>query len=132
MPHAPVTRPTRGGRGRVPRHRCSRPAAGVVRDLRDTIAAAHGVDLADLGADPGARVRPAGCLHLLGAGSPAPLESAGEVLARVDELAHELVEHMRSRGWAEAAAPEAVTSVLAASVPPAEAVLLRAARSRRR
>ena len=132
MPHAPTTRPTRSTSSRSPRHRCPRPAADVVGDLRAVIAAAHGLDLTVLHAAPADPVHPGGCLHLLGAGSAAPLATAGEALTRVDELAHDLVARMGARGWAEVAAPEVVTSVLAASVPAAEAVLLRAARSRRR
>ncbi len=47
--------------------------------------------------------------------------------ARVDFLAHELCERMDAEDWRPGAAPLAVTSVLAASVPAAEALLLRAA-----
>ncbi|MCD2193399.1 hypothetical protein LQ327_08375 [Actinomycetospora endophytica] len=63
-------------------------------------------------------------LEHLGAG---PVRSRAEVLARVDSLAHELCERMDAEGWDPGAAPLAVTSVLAASVPAAEALLLRAA-----
>ena len=67
-------------------------------------------------------------LDLLGDG---PVRDRGEAAARVDALARELVDRMRGAGWDEGAAPSAVTSVLAASVPEAETVLLRAARARR-
>ena len=56
---------------------------------------------------------------------------ATEAAARVDTLARELVARMRDAHWDEGAAPSAVMSVLAASVPEAETVLLRAARARR-
>jgi hypothetical protein len=67
-------------------------------------------------------------LDLLGDG---PVRDRGEAAARVDALARALVDRMRGAGWDEGAAPSAVTSVLAASVPEAETVLLRAARARR-
>jgi hypothetical protein len=67
-------------------------------------------------------------LDLLGDG---PVRDRVEAAARVDALARELVARMAGAGWAEGAAPSAVTSVLAASVPEAETVLLRAARARR-
>jgi hypothetical protein len=67
-------------------------------------------------------------LDLLGEG---PVRDRVEAAARVDALARELVARMRGAGWDEGAAPSAVTSVLAASVPEAETVLLRAARARR-
>lgn len=145
MPHAPVSRTSppvppavarppasRAARGREPRRPCPRPSDSVVAELRAVIAVAHDLDVAALRARPADPVAVHGCLHLLGAGSPAPLRTAGDALGRIDELAHDLVARMRARGWAEGAAPEAVTSVLAASVPAAEEVLLRAARSRRR
>ncbi|TDQ60669.1 hypothetical protein EV188_103167 [Actinomycetospora succinea] len=67
-------------------------------------------------------------LDLLGEG---PVRDVGEAAERVDALARELVERMDGAGWQEGAVPSAVTSVLAASVPEAETVLLRAARTRR-
>ena len=67
-------------------------------------------------------------LDLLGEG---PVRTLAEADERVDALARELVTRMRDAGWDETAAPCAVTSVLAASVPEAEGVLLRAARARR-
>lgn len=67
-------------------------------------------------------------LDLLGEG---PVRDHDEAAERVDALARELVERMRGAGWREGAVPSAVTSVLAASVPEAETVLLRAARTRR-
>jgi hypothetical protein len=67
-------------------------------------------------------------LDLLGDG---PVRDHDEAARRVDALARELVERMRGAGWDEGAAPSAVTSVLAASVPEAETVLLRAARAHR-
>ncbi|NMO92117.1 hypothetical protein [Actinomycetospora sp. TBRC 11914] len=63
-------------------------------------------------------------LEHLGAG---PVHSRDDVAARLDQLAHELCERMDAEGWDPGAAPLAVTSVLAASVPAAEALLLRAA-----
>ena len=62
-------------------------------------------------------------LELLG-GDPGPFDAR----ARVDALARELVARMREARWDAGAAPTVITSVLAASVPDAEAVLLRAAR----
>ena len=59
-------------------------------------------------------------LELLGSDPDAP--------ARVDALARELVARMQAAGWDAGAAPCAVTSVLAASVPDAEAALLRVSR----
>jgi hypothetical protein len=56
-----------------------------------------------------------------------PVRSPADVVARVDALAHELCDRMDAEGWDPGAAPLAVTSVLAASVPAAEALLLRAA-----
>jgi hypothetical protein len=67
-------------------------------------------------------------LDLLGEG---PVRDRVEAAARVDTLARELVARMRDEGWAEGAAPRVVTSVLASSVPEAEAVLRRVARGRR-
>jgi hypothetical protein len=67
-------------------------------------------------------------LDLLGEG---PVRDRREAAARVDALARELVARMVGADWDEGAAPSAVTSVLAASVPEAETVLLRAARARR-
>ncbi|MDD7934566.1 hypothetical protein [Actinomycetospora straminea] len=83
----------------------------VLGELRRVLAGAAGVPL-----------------DLLGDG---PVRDRVEAAARVDALARELVERMRGAGWDEGAAPSAVTSVLAASVPEAETVLLRAARARR-
>ncbi|MEJ2886545.1 hypothetical protein [Actinomycetospora aeridis] len=68
-------------------------------------------------------------LDLLGDG---PVRDHDDAARRVDALARELVERMRGAGWDEGAAPSAVTSVLAASVPEAETVLLRAARAHAR
>ncbi|HEY2193036.1 MAG TPA: hypothetical protein VGH76_12185 [Actinomycetospora sp.] len=92
---------------------CPRAAARdrLLADLRSALAAAW------LGEDP----LP---LEHLGAG---PVRSRDDVAARVDSLAHELCERMDAEGWDPGAAPLAVTSVLAASVPAAEALLLRAA-----
>jgi hypothetical protein len=84
---------------------------GLLADLRSALAAAWVAD------DP----LP---LEHLGAG---PVRSRDDVAARVDALAHELCERMDAEGWDPGAAPRAVTSVLAASVPAAEALLLRAA-----
>jgi hypothetical protein len=84
---------------------------GLLADLRSALAAAWVAD------DP----LP---LEHLGAG---PVRSRDDVAARVDSLAHELCERMDAEGWDPGAAPRAVTSVLAASVPAAEALLLRAA-----
>ena len=67
-------------------------------------------------------------LDLLGDG---PVRDRAEAAARVDAVARELVARKRDAHWDEGAAPSAVTSVLAASVPEAETVLLRAARARR-
>lgn len=67
-------------------------------------------------------------LDLLGEG---PVRDHDEAAERVDGLARELVARMHGAGWQEGAVPSAVTSVLAASVPEAETVLLRAARTRR-
>ena len=95
----------RPGRSEVP----ARDA--LLADLRAALAAAWVAD------DP----LP---LEHLGAG---PVRSRDDVAARVDALAHELCERMDAEGWDPGAAPRAVTSVLAASVPAAEALLLRAA-----
>lgn len=57
-----------------------------------------------------------------------PVRSRAEMVARVDALARALCERMDAEDWEPGAAPLAVTSVLAASVPAAEALLLRAAR----
>jgi hypothetical protein len=83
----------------------------LLADLRSALAAAW------VAADP----LP---LEHLGAG---PVRSRDDVAARVDSLAHELCERMDAEHWDPCAAPRAVTSVLAASVPAAEALLLRAA-----
>ncbi len=63
-------------------------------------------------------------LEHLGAG---PVRSRDDIAARVDSLAHALCDRMDAEHWDPGAAPLAVTSVLAASVPAAEALLLRAA-----
>ena len=63
-------------------------------------------------------------LEHLGSG---PVRSRADAAARVDALARALCDHMDAEGWDPGAAPLAVTSVLAASVPAAEALLLRAA-----
>jgi hypothetical protein len=63
-------------------------------------------------------------LEHLGSG---PVRSRADAAARVDALAHALCDRMDAEGWDPGAAPLAVTSVLAASVPAAEALLLRAA-----
>ncbi|MCD2188377.1 MULTISPECIES: hypothetical protein [Actinomycetospora] len=63
-------------------------------------------------------------LDLLGAG---PVRSRADLAARIDALTEDLLERMDDEGWDPGAAPRAVTSVLAASVPAAEAALLRAA-----
>ena len=67
-------------------------------------------------------------LDLLGEG---PVLDAAQASARRDALAHELVDRMAAARWDERAAPAVVTSVLATSLPEAEAALLRGARSRR-
>jgi hypothetical protein len=113
-------RPTTPAGPRTLRRRpgCSRPARpgapardGLLADLRSALAAAWVADA------------PLPLEHL-GAG---PVRSRDDVAARVDALAHELCERMDAEGWDPGAAPRAVTSVLAASVPAAEALLLRAA-----
>jgi hypothetical protein len=102
---------------RALRRRSACPRAGspardrLLADLRSALAAAW------IGEDP----LP---LEHLGAG---PVRSRDDVAARVDSLAHALCERMDAEGWDPGAAPLAVTSVLAASVPAAEALLLRAA-----
>ncbi|MEJ2869630.1 hypothetical protein WCD74_17790 [Actinomycetospora sp. OC33-EN08] len=63
-------------------------------------------------------------LDHLGAG---PLRCRADVSARIDTLARALLERMDAEDWDPGAAPRAVTSVLAASVPAVEAALLRAA-----
>jgi hypothetical protein len=63
-------------------------------------------------------------LEHLGTG---PVRSRADVVARVDSLARELCERMDAESWDPGAAPRAMTSVLAASVPAVEALLLRAA-----
>jgi hypothetical protein len=63
-------------------------------------------------------------LEHLGAG---PVRCRDDVLARIDALARALLARMDDEAWDPGAAPRAVTSVLAASVPAAEALLLRAA-----
>jgi hypothetical protein len=109
-PH-PITRPS-GGSAPPPRAVARRRhRRDVVGDLRTALARAAHLDL-----------------DLLGDG---PVRTRAEADERVDALARELVARMRDAGWDEAAAPCAVTSVLAASVPEAEGVLLRAARARR-
>jgi hypothetical protein len=109
-PH-PITRPS-GSAAPPPRAVARRRhRRDVVGDLRTALARAAHLDL-----------------DLLGDG---PVRTRAEADERVDALARELVARMRDAGWDEAAAPCAVTSVLAASVPEAEGVLLRAARARR-
>lgn len=92
---------------------CSRPDARdrLLGELRSALAAAWIAE------------QPLPLEHL-GAG---PVRSRAEVAARVDSLARQLCERMDAEGWDPGAAPRAVTSVLAASVPAAEALLLRAA-----
>ncbi|MDL5154579.1 hypothetical protein [Actinomycetospora termitidis] len=68
-------------------------------------------------------------LDHLGAG---PVRSRADLAARIEALAQALLERMDAEDWDPGAAPRAVTSVLAASVPAAEAALLRAAGSRAR
>ena len=124
MPHAhdplPDPRPAAPSGPRALRRRpgCPQPGRagaatrdGLLADLRSALAAAWVAD----DALP---------LEHLGAG---PVRSRDDVAARVDALAHELCERMDAEGWDPGAAPRAVTSVLAASVPAAEALLLRAA-----
>ena len=119
----PAPRPPRPGAPSAPRALRLRPGCPhpdrtgaptrdrLLADLRSALAAAWVAD------DP----LP---LEHLGAG---PVRSRDDVAARVDALAHELCERMDAEGWDPGAAPRAVTSVLAASVPAAEALLLRAA-----
>jgi hypothetical protein len=126
MPHAPLTRP-RPTRPRTA-HPAGRSDRAALARLRDAIADAHQLDLAALRDRPEATVR-SESLQLLG---DRPIRTGADATARLDALAHELLARMRAAGWDEGEAPRAVTSVLAASVPAAEAVLLRAARSRRR
>jgi hypothetical protein len=106
--HAPVTP---HARTHPPVTRTRRREDRVLTDLRRVLAGAGQLPL-----------------DLLGEG---PVRDRVEAAARVDALARELVARMRGEGWAEGAAPRVVTSVLAASVPEAEAVLRRVARGRR-
>lgn len=116
MTHAP-----QHGRPRDPlrplrRHTVCRPPATwrtrAVDDVRAALA------LACLGDD--ATVP----FDLLGAG---PVRSRADLAARIETLTDALLARMDAEGWDPGAAPRAVTSVLAASVPAAEAALLRAA-----
>lgn len=111
MTHAPVTPRPSTHPPVWRRHRHHVREGGLVARLRVVLAGAGHLEL-----------------DLLG---DAPVRTRAEADARVDALAHELVARMRDAGWDETAAPSAVTSVLAASVPEAETVLLRAARARR-
>jgi hypothetical protein len=106
--HAPVTP---HARTHPPVTRTRHREDRVLTDLRRVLAAAGQLPL-----------------DLLGEG---PVRDRVEAAARVDTLARELVARMRDEGWAEGAAPRVVTSVLASSVPEAEAVLRRVARGRR-
>ena len=108
MMHAPVTPHSRT---HPPVTRSRRREDRVLAELRRVLAGAGQLPL-----------------DLLGDG---PVRDRAEAAARVDALARALVERMRGAGWDEGAAPSAVTSVLASSVPEAETVLLRAARTRR-
>ena len=116
MTRAPEPRPpfSRGPHSLRRRPACPSPAARdrLLDDLRATLAAAC------LGQDAALQVD-----HL----GARPVRSSAELAARVDTLALELLARMDAEGWDPGAAPRAVTSVLAASVPAAEAVLLRAA-----
>ena len=114
MMHAPVTPHARTTRAveRAPARGPTRWTTGSLgRELRRVLAGAGGP--------------PASTCSATGRSAP----RGGD--ERVDALVRELVARMRGAGWDEAAAPCAVTSVLAASVPEAETVLLRAARARR-
>jgi hypothetical protein len=116
MTHAPQTGRPFGPRRFLRRHTaCPRPTSWRTRAADDVRAA---LALACLGDD--ATVP----LDLLGAG---PVRSRADLAARIDALTADLLERMDGEGWDPGAAPRAVTSVLAASVPAAEAALLRAA-----
>jgi hypothetical protein len=91
-------------------------------ELRATVAAAHGLDPALLRRHPEAPVAPGALLDLLG---ETPVRTAADALTRLEHLVGELVARMDAAGWSPTAAPGAVTSVLAASEPAVEAVLLR-------
>lgn len=103
MTHVPRTHPVR-----TPPHVRRRSEESLLGELRTALASA---DLR---------------LELLG---DEPVEpDVLDAPARIDALARELVARMQAAGWDAGAAPCAVTSVLAASVPDAEAALLRVAR----
>ncbi|GLZ52822.1 hypothetical protein [Actinomycetospora sp. NBRC 106378] len=116
MTHAPHTGRPGGPSRSLRRHTvCPRPATWRTRAVDDVRAA---LALACLG--DGATVP----FDLLGAG---PVRSRADLAARVETLTDALLERMDAEGWDPGAAPRAVTSVLAASVPAVEAALLRAA-----
>lgn len=104
------------------------PVEALLGELRAAVAGAHRLDLPALAAHPGAAVTVGPLFDLLG---DAPVATAADASARVETLAHALVARMREAGWDAGAAPAAVTSVLAASVPAAEDALRRHARPRR-
>jgi hypothetical protein len=108
--HAPVTPHARTHPAVTRTRRHPRREDRVLPDLRRVLAGAGQLPL-----------------DLLGEG---PVRDRVEAAARVDTLARELVARMRGEGWDEGAAPWVVTSVLAASVPEAEALLRRVARGR--
>ncbi|GLZ46663.1 hypothetical protein Acsp06_28480 [Actinomycetospora sp. NBRC 106375] len=109
--HAPVTPHARAHPPVTRTRTAPRRADRLLPDLRRVLAGAGQLPL-----------------DLLGEG---PVRDRVEAAARVDTLARELVARMQDAGWDEGAAPRVVTSVLAASVPEAEAVLRRVARGRR-
>ncbi|WP_018331819.1 hypothetical protein [Actinomycetospora chiangmaiensis] len=118
MTHAP--RPRSDRPGGPPRHLrrhavCPRPATWRTRASDELRAALALACLGDAATVP---------FDLLGSG---PVRSRADLTARIDTLTAALLERMDAEGWDPGAAPRAVTSVLAASVPAAEAALLRAA-----
>jgi hypothetical protein len=128
----PATVPTLRGPHRRVAGRPHHPApptraavAALVGELRVVLAAAHHLDPVALRARAAESVDAPVSLELLG---DAPLRTGADALARLDALARELVARMEDASWDAGAAPGAVTSVLAASVPAAEAALLRLAR----
>ena len=116
---------TRTPRTPHPARRSGGGPAGLHDELRAAVAAAHHLDPVELRRRADAPVVVDAVFDLLGAD---PVRSGADALARIDALARELVARMDAAGWSAAAAPAAVTSVLAASVPAAEAALRRHAR----
>ena len=98
------------------------PTDALLGELRAAVAGAHRLDLPALAARPGATVSAGPLFDLLG---DDPVVTAADASARVEVLVGALVTRMREARWDAGAAPAAVTSVLAASVPAAEAALRR-------